>query len=73
LTLIGRYGYDAARAVSLAMYESVDDVGRVCRPEPLRWLGVTFVRRGRLKMLEEVERSGRYPEKPTLAQRLWEF
>ncbi len=41
-------------------------------PEPLRWLGVTFVRRSRLKLLEQVERTGRYPDKPTLAQRLWE-
>lgn len=30
LTLIERYGFDAARSVSLAMYDSVDDVGRVC-------------------------------------------
>lgn len=41
-------------------------------PEPLRWLGVTFVRRSRLKLLEQVERTGRYPDTPTLAQRLWE-
>jgi len=33
LTLIERYGFDAARAVSLAMYGSVDDVGRVCEME----------------------------------------
>jgi glycine/D-amino acid oxidase-like deaminating enzyme len=46
---------------------------RPWEPEPLRWLGVTFVRRGRQKMLQEVERTGHYPEKPTLAQRLWEF
>jgi glycine/D-amino acid oxidase-like deaminating enzyme len=41
-------------------------------PEPLRWLGYTLVRRGRKKDLEEVERTGQYPEKKTLAQRLWE-
>ena len=46
---------------------------RPWEPEPLRWMGVTFVRRGRQKMLQEVERTGHYPEKPTLAQRLWEF
>lgn len=46
---------------------------RPWEPEPLRWLGVTFVRRGRQKMLQEVERTGHYPKKPTLAQRLWEF
>jgi glycine/D-amino acid oxidase-like deaminating enzyme len=45
---------------------------RQWEPEPLRWLGVTFVRRGRQKLLEEVERTGRYPERPTLAQRLWD-
>ncbi len=33
LALKERYGVDAARAVSLAMYDSVDDVGRVCREE----------------------------------------
>jgi glycine/D-amino acid oxidase-like deaminating enzyme len=32
-TLKERYGLDAARAVSLAMYDSVDDVGRVCQAE----------------------------------------
>lgn len=33
LELIGKYGYDAARAVSLAMYDSVDHVGEVCQRE----------------------------------------
>ncbi|CAN5652016.1 FAD-binding oxidoreductase [soil metagenome] len=33
LELIGQHGYDAARAVSLAMYESVDQVGEVCQRE----------------------------------------
>ncbi|HEV2072358.1 MAG TPA: FAD-binding oxidoreductase [Thermomicrobiales bacterium] len=42
-------------------------------PEPLRWAGVTFVRRGRLRMLQKVEREGKYPEKPTLAQRLYNY
>jgi glycine/D-amino acid oxidase-like deaminating enzyme len=42
-------------------------------PEPLRWTGVNFVRRSRQKMLEEVERTGRYREKPTLAQRLYKY
>jgi glycine/D-amino acid oxidase-like deaminating enzyme len=40
--------------------------------EPMRWLGVTFVRRSRQRIQEEVERTGRYPEKPTLAQRIWD-
>ncbi len=31
--LTARYGRDAARAVSLAMYDTVDDVGRVCALE----------------------------------------
>lgn len=47
--------------------------GRAWEPEPLRWAGVTLVRRGRQKLLEEVERNGAYPERPTLAQRLFEF
>lgn len=42
-------------------------------PEPFRWLGVKFVNTSRIKLLKKVEREGRYPEKPTLAQRLWEF
>jgi len=33
LDLIGKYGFDAARAVSLAMYESVDQAGEVCQRE----------------------------------------
>ena len=31
--LTARYGRDAAKAVSLAMYDTVDDVGRVCELE----------------------------------------
>ncbi|CAN5559795.1 FAD-dependent oxidoreductase [soil metagenome] len=31
--LTGRYGRDTARAISLAMYDSVDDVGAVCERE----------------------------------------
>ncbi len=42
-------------------------------PEPLRWLGVKFVTRGRQKLLRQVELTGAYPEKPTLAQRFWDF
>lgn len=45
---------------------------RAWEPEPLRWLGVTYVRRSMMRLNEEVERTGRYPEKPTLAQRLFE-
>src|SRR5690606_32564512 len=33
LELLEKYGREAAREVSLAMYQSVDDVGRVCREE----------------------------------------
>jgi glycine/D-amino acid oxidase-like deaminating enzyme len=33
LTLLKKYGYDTARAVSLAMYDSVDNVGEVCLAE----------------------------------------
>jgi glycine/D-amino acid oxidase-like deaminating enzyme len=46
--------------------------GRAWEPEPVRWMGVTTVRRGRQRTLAEVERTGSYPEKPTLAQRLWD-
>lgn len=42
-------------------------------PEPVRWMGFSMVRRGRYKTNEEVERTGKYPEKPTVAQRLWSF
>jgi len=39
-------------------------------PEPLRWMGVTFVRKSLYRLDEEAERTGAYPEQPTLAQRL---
>ncbi len=42
-------------------------------PEPIRWMGFSMVRRGRYKANEEVERTGKYPEKPTISQRLWSF
>ncbi len=42
-------------------------------PEPIRWLGYSIVRRGRYRANEEVERTGQYPEKPGIAQRLWSF
>jgi glycine/D-amino acid oxidase-like deaminating enzyme len=45
---------------------------RSWEPEPIRWTGVTLVRRGQQKLLEEVARTGQYPDKPTLAQRLWD-
>jgi hypothetical protein len=48
-------------------------VSKPWEPEPLRWLGVKFVTLSRKRMLEKVERTGKYPEKPTLAQRLWDF
>jgi hypothetical protein len=41
-------------------------------PEPLRWIGFQYVRRGRRQLLESVERDGRYPAKPSLASRLWD-
>lgn len=47
--------------------------GRTWEREPIRWAGVTFVRRGRQRLLTQVERTGRYPKKPTLAQRLFDF
>lgn len=48
-------------------------VARDWEPEPIRWAGVTFVRSSRQRMIEQVERTGRYPDKPTLAQRLWDY
>lgn len=46
---------------------------RVWEPEPFRWLGVKFVTSSRKRMMKQVESAGRYPEKPTLAQRIWDF
>lgn len=40
-------------------------------PEPLRWLGVTLVRRRLAAEQRKWERLGRYSDKPTLAQRIW--
>jgi glycine/D-amino acid oxidase-like deaminating enzyme len=40
-------------------------------PEPLRSLGVNLVRRSRYKEIEQVERTGVYPEKPSLAARVF--
>ena len=47
--------------------------GAKWEPEPIRWAGVTFVRKGRMRTLRKVEREGKYPEKPTLAQRLYKY
>jgi glycine/D-amino acid oxidase-like deaminating enzyme len=41
--------------------------------EPLRWLGVKAVMQSRRRTDRQVERTGRYPEKPTLADRLWDW
>ena len=40
-------------------------------PEPIRWAGYSIVRRGRYRADQDVERTGQYPEKPNLSQRLW--
>jgi glycine/D-amino acid oxidase-like deaminating enzyme len=40
-------------------------------PEPLRSIGVNAVRRSRYKENEQVERTGRYPETPSLAARIF--
>jgi glycine/D-amino acid oxidase-like deaminating enzyme len=47
--------------------------GAKWEPEPLRWVGVTAVRHGRMRMLKKVEREGKYPGKPTLTQRLYDY
>jgi glycine/D-amino acid oxidase-like deaminating enzyme len=41
-------------------------------PEPLRWTGVNYVRKSHYKLDEEAERTGAYPERKTLAQRLYD-
>lgn len=40
-------------------------------PEPLRALGVNLVRRSRYKEIEQVERTGTYPRRPSLAARIF--
>ena len=42
-------------------------------PEPFRWLGVTFVRKSRVRLLKDVERKGAYPKRKTLAQRIYDY
>jgi glycine/D-amino acid oxidase-like deaminating enzyme len=42
-------------------------------PEPFRWLGVTFVRKSRVRALRDVERRGAYPKRKTLAQRIYDY
>ena len=39
--------------------------------EPLRWMGATFVRKSLQRVEKQAEKQGRYPDKPTLAQRIW--
>ena len=41
--------------------------------EPLRWLGVKAVMQSRRRTDRNVERTGRYPKKPTIADRLWDW
>ena len=57
----------------LAQLPMTRHVSKPWEPEPLRWLGVTFVRRSRQRSIAEVERTGAYRERPTLAQRLWDI
>lgn len=42
-------------------------------PEPFRWLGVTYVRKSRIRTLRDVERRGAYPKRKTLAQRIYDY
>ncbi len=42
-------------------------------PEPFRWMGVTFVRKSRVRLLKDVERKGAYPKRKTLAQRIYDY
>lgn len=45
---------------------------KLWEPEPLRYMGVTYVRNSHYKIEEEAERVGHYPEKKTLAQRFYD-
>jgi len=45
---------------------------RLWEPEPLRWLGITLVRWSLARLERTAEKKGRYPDKPTLAQRIWQ-
>lgn len=47
--------------------------GKKWEPEPLRWMGVTFVRKSRVQELKKVERQGAYPKRKTLAQRIYDY
>jgi glycine/D-amino acid oxidase-like deaminating enzyme len=40
-------------------------------PEPIRWAGATFVRKSLQRVERQAEKTGSYPDKPTLAQRLF--
>ncbi|RIK42772.1 MAG: FAD-dependent oxidoreductase [Chloroflexi bacterium] len=44
---------------------------RPWEPEPLRWIGFKAVRYSLGRVERNAEKTGKYPEKPTLAQRLW--
>ncbi len=46
---------------------------RPWEPEPIRWLGVQAVRTSSRRSTAQVEKSGKYPDKPTLAERLWNW
>lgn len=40
-------------------------------PEPVRWTGITYVRRGIKRMEEQAEETGAYPKRKPLAARFW--
>lgn len=44
----------------------------IWEPEPLRSIGVNLVRRSHYKEIEHVERTGAYPERPSLAARVFD-
>ena len=41
------------------------------KPEPFRSLGVNLVRRSRYKEIDQVKRTGKHSEKPSLAARVF--
>ena len=46
---------------------------RPWEPEPIRWLGVQAVHSSSRRADKQVEKTGKYPDKPTLAERLWNW
>lgn len=46
---------------------------RPWEPEPVRWMGVQAVRKSMRRTTAQIEKNDKYPDKPTLAERLWNW